>query len=297
MVDIFQMRLNENTGEETLEGLSRAFPYTKSRAFLNRYTVCWHWHKAVELFFVERGSLEYETPHGRMAFPAGSGGFVNTGVLHTTRVRGDSCNTIQLLHIFHASLLYGSPDGRIYQKYFSPILTAPQIEVIPLYPDNPGHTAVLEKLKSSFAISEHEFIYELMLRDVLTQIWSGLLELLPPAAELAAESSEKIKRMMRFIHQHYQERITVPDVAAAGCVSQRECYRSFQKFLHISPAGYIKNFRLQIACRMLSDGNDTITQISHDCGFGSSSFFGKVFLASLGLTPTAYRQKWQDITK
>lgn len=48
MVDILEMRLNENTGEETLEGLSQAFPYP--RAFLSRCTVCWHWHKAVELF-------------------------------------------------------------------------------------------------------------------------------------------------------------------------------------------------------------------------------------------------------
>ena len=120
MVDILEMRLNENTGEETLKGISQTFPYTKSRAFLNRYTVCWHWHKAVELFFVERSLLEYETSRGRMVFPAGSGGLVNTGVLHTTRLQENSCDTIQLLHIFHASLLYGQTDGRIYQKYFPP---------------------------------------------------------------------------------------------------------------------------------------------------------------------------------
>lgn len=297
MVDILEMRLNENTGEETLKGISQTFPYTKSRAFLNRYTVCWHWHKAVELFFVERSLLEYETSRGRMVFPAGSGGLVNTGVLHTTRLQENSCDTIQLLHIFHASLLYGQTDGRIYQKYFSPILTVPQIEIIPLYPNNPGHIGVLEKLKNSFAISEHEFGYELRLRDALTNIWSDLLKLLPPITESTVESSEKIKRMMIFIHEHYQERIAVSDVATAGCVSQREYYRSFQKFLHTSPVEYMKDFRLQVACRMLSDGNDSITQISHVCGFGSSSFFGKVFSANLGLTPTAYRKKWQDTTK
>ena len=123
------------------------------------------------------------------------------------------------------------------------------------------------------------------------------MKLLPPITESTVESSEKIKRMMIFIHEHYQERIAVSDVAAAGCVSQRECYRSFQKFLHTSPVEYMKDFRLQVACRMLSDGNDSITQISHVCGFGSSSFFGKVFSANLGLTPTAYRKKWQDTTK
>lgn len=299
MVDILEMKMDTTSGEEILEGLSPAFPYIKSRAFLNKYSVCWHWHRAVELFLVECGSLEYETPRGKMVFPAGSGGLVNTGVLHTSRVQNDSDYTIQLLHIFQASLLYGQPDGKIYQKYFSPILTAPQIEVIPLYPDSPRHLDVLEKLKASFALSECEFGYELKLREALTSIWSSLLELLPPTVETGylAESSEKIKRMMIFIHEHYQEKINVSDVSIAGCVSQRECYRSFQKFLHTTPLEYIKNYRLQIACEMLAGGNDTITQISHACGFGSSSFFGKIFLARLGMTPTAYRKKWQDTTK
>ena len=28
----------------------------------------WHWHKEAELFYMEQGSLEYDTPHGKTDF-------------------------------------------------------------------------------------------------------------------------------------------------------------------------------------------------------------------------------------
>ncbi|MZX02391.1 AraC family transcriptional regulator, partial [Escherichia coli] len=67
--------------EESLPGFSSDFPYIASRAELDKYPgqfVPWHWHQAVELFFIESGSLEYYTPGGTVFFPSGSGGMVNS---------------------------------------------------------------------------------------------------------------------------------------------------------------------------------------------------------------------------
>ena len=36
-------------------------------------------------------------------------------------------------------------------------------------------------------------------------------------------------------------------------------------------------YRLQAACQMLAKGQEAVTVISHECGLGSSSYFGKVF--------------------
>lgn len=40
-------------------------PYIVSRAELDKYIeryVLWHWHKTVELFYMENGNIEYDTP-------------------------------------------------------------------------------------------------------------------------------------------------------------------------------------------------------------------------------------------
>ena len=97
--------------EELLPGFARDFPYIATRAELDDYLVPWHWHKTVELFYVESGSLEYHTPGGRVVFGAGSGGMVNRDVLHMTKPLCRTQKNIQLLHIFDPSLLGGEPGS------------------------------------------------------------------------------------------------------------------------------------------------------------------------------------------
>lgn len=79
MKDIFALTLDESSGEERLPGFSAEFPYLHSRAFLNRYVVPWHWHPALELFYVESGAMAYDVPGGSVRLPAGAGGLVRGG--------------------------------------------------------------------------------------------------------------------------------------------------------------------------------------------------------------------------
>lgn len=63
--------------EERLPDFAPDFPYIASRAEMDFYPerfVPWHWHSAVEVFYMESGSLEYSTPQGKAVFPQGSGG-------------------------------------------------------------------------------------------------------------------------------------------------------------------------------------------------------------------------------
>ena len=147
----------EGSREEQLPNFESNFPYIASRAELNQYAegiVPWHWHKAVEVFYIERGNLEYSTPNGYYIFPQGSGGMVNSNVLHTTKPQGD--NTVQLLHIFDPSLIGGETENIIVQKYIMPIITAGELDMIPLYPDNLEQKEVLDLIKKAFNLSEQE---------------------------------------------------------------------------------------------------------------------------------------------
>lgn len=62
----------------------------------------------------------------------------------------------------------------------------------------------------------------------------------------------------------------------------------------MTPIEYIKSYRLQMACQMSARSQEPVTVISHSCGLGSSSYFGKVFREYTGCTPSEYRRKWQD---
>ena len=82
----------EGSREEELPNFESNFPYIASRVELNQYaedSIPWHWHKSVEVFYVEQGKIEYRTPNGHYIFPQGSGGMVNSNVLHTTKPQED----------------------------------------------------------------------------------------------------------------------------------------------------------------------------------------------------------------
>ena len=300
MKNIHSIEFYTGSKEELLPDFENDFPYIASRAELDKYigrSVPWHWHKTVELFYMESGSLEYDTPGGKLLFPSGSGGMVNSNVLHMTRAMSQTEKNIQLLHIFDVSLLAGGQGSRIWQRYFAPVLTASQIELIPLFPGNAAEEKILKLILEAFYLSGDEFGYEMKLREALSEIWLMLFGLSRPMREKKGEhnkTNDKIKLMMIYIHEHYQEKISVPELAAAAYLSERECFRVFQDCLHMTPVEYIKTYRLQKACQMLAGGQEAVTVISHNCGLGSSSYFGKVFREYAHCSPTEYRRKWQD---
>lgn len=300
MKNINHIEFHTGSKEELFSDFSSDFPYMASRAELDKYPGCfvpWHWHKAAELFYMESGSLEYHTPGGRLTFPAGSGGLVNSNVLHMTKAMSQTEENIQILHIFDASLLAGEPGSRIEKKYITPVTAAQQIELIPLFPENAAQEKILKRIVEAFQFSDGEFGYEIKLREALSEIWLMLFELSRPMLENGraySKSNDKIKLMMIYIHEHYAEKISIPELAAAAFLSERECFRVFRDCLHMTPVEYLNTYRLQAACRMLARGKEPVTVISHACGLGSSSYFGKVFREYAHCTPSEYRKKWQD---
>lgn len=300
MKNIQSIQLIEGSNEELLPGFSPEFPYIASRALLDRYiepAVPWHWHRTVELFYMESGTLEYTTPNGKWVFPAGSGGFVNSNVLHTSKAIPSGAETVQLLHLFESELLSGGQASRIDAKYIRPLTAATGIEMIVLSPNDPKQAELLKKIRSVFDLDEDGWGYEFVLRQQLTEIWLNLFELARPAMELQSgtkDSDEKMKAMMRYIHAHYPENISVDQLAKEAHISKRVCFRLFRENLHMSPVEYMTSYRLRKACQRLTESDESITQIAHNCGLGSSSYFGKLFRVHFGCAPAAYRKEWHN---
>ena len=303
MQNVRSIEIHKESNEELLPGFSQDFPYIASCAELDKYiepATPWHWHSTVELFYIERGTLEYTTPNGKWTFPAGSGGFVNSNVLHTSKVVPSGEETIQLLHLFAPEFLAGVPTSRIDAKYIRPLTSATGIEMITLSDDVPEQDALLQKMRMAFELDENAWGYEFTLRHQLTEIWLGLFELvrgdLVSTPRLGA-TDEKLKAMLGFVHAHYQEPISVENIAESSHISKRVCFRLFKETLRTTPLEYLTTYRLRKACQKLASTNESITQIAYNCGLGSSSYFGKIFRERYGCTPAAYRRKWHDCDK
>ena len=226
---------------------------------------------------------------------------MNSNVLHMTEIQTHMEKNIQFLHIFEPKLLAGDHGSRIEQKYIMPITTSSQIEILPLNPKVPEQAGVIDLIRKAFFLSEEEFGYEIKIREALSQIWLRLFQLCAPILQDKTQSAngtdDKIKRMMVHIHEHYSEKISIPELAEVAFLSERECYRAFRNHLHMPPVEYIKSYRIQRARQMLADTQTPITEIGYACGLGNPSYFGRIFRELTGYTPLEYRRKWQNRDK
>ena len=300
---IQSIELNEANKEELLPGFDPDFPYIATCAELDKYidpVVPWHWHKTVELFYMKSGILEYTTPNGKWTIPAGCGGFVNSNVLHTSQIKPSDNSTIQYLHLFDPVFLSGEHGSRIEEKYIHPLTASTSVEMIALYPDHPDHAEILLDIQRAFEISENEWGYEFELRRQLAAIWLKLFEIARPAMmsnHRNIGTDNKVKLMMKYIHDHYPENISVDQLAREAHISKRVCFRLFRENLHMSPVEYMTSYRLRKACQRLAESDESITQIAYNCGLGSSSYFGKLFREHFGCSPAAYRKEWHNRDK
>ena len=101
--------------------------------------------------------------------------------------------------------------------------------------------------------------------------------------------SEVITAAMGYINSHYQEDLSLDDVAAFAGFSRYYFSRSFKKQTGYSFKDYLSQKRMQVAMDLLIRTNRPMKDVAIDSGFGSVATFNRVFRESKGCTPTQYR--------
>lgn len=182
----------------------------------------------------------YHTPGGQRLFRAGSGGMVNSNVLHRTQSLKNG--TALRLHLFEAELLAGVPGGTVQQRYITPLVQRPGLELLALSPEVPGQAAALDLLRQSLYLDEDAFGYELRLQALLSEVWLAFVQQLPqlaPAAPERSTASDKVKQMILFMTAHAAEKLSVADIAQrCGLGSSSYFGAQFRQHFGCSPTAY-----------------------------------------------------------
>lgn len=99
-----------------------------------------------------------------------------------------------------------------------------------------------------------------------------------------------IEEAIKYIQQHFKEKLTLEMVASQVYVNSKYFSHMFKKEMGISFTDYINQLRIQYACRLLETTNYQAYRISYECGFTDPSYFNRVFSAKMNMTPSTYRK-------
>lgn len=103
-------------------------------------------------------------------------------------------------------------------------------------------------------------------------------------------SNVNVRRMVKYIQEHYKESLTLEMIASASYLSTSYASRIFKKVKNVSIMDYVTHVKMENAKRLLANKYYKIDAIAQEMGFVDSSYFTKVFKKYEGITPTQYRK-------
>ncbi len=107
----------------------------------------------------------------------------------------------------------------------------------------------------------------------------------------------EVRVIVEYIREHFREKIGVQDFARVGGISVSSVERRFRKAFGLSPAKYLKQTRVNAACRLLRTTEQTMSTISRLCGFNDPTAMSRDFRKQLQMSPREYRNRYRDPQK
>lgn len=268
-------------------------------------------HRTHELVLVisYHGVLRLSAADTEVMLSAGQAALMNSGVLHSLYAeQGAVCAGIAFSDEFIA------PAGSdISLKYIKPLVMNSDFSYVVFDGSEPWHGKVTANASKAISLmhrylgsvgkypSQDDILFEespcceLDVHCLISDIWKTFYINMYRSIGTETVGNEHVIRrrtqlMIDYIHKNYGKPISLSEIAAAANISKSEASRCFQSCLHVSPVSYLLRYRVEMAADLLQNSSMTIDAISFECGFGSASYFCRMFQRYVGTTPGRFRK-------
>lgn len=262
------------------------------------FTYPWHFHPEFEILHIIEGSGTRFVADSIEEFKSGDLVLVGS----------------TLPHFWRSDEKYLSSNGKLRVKYF--VIQFPndflqtEIQNYPEYHligDLLGRAARGVCFKREFAFSVSKKLAKVVKASGFERIiyLQELLQGMAKTAEyklLAGElyqndtlnfTNFRLTKVMQFLNTNYQHKIELEKVAEIANLHPAAFCRFFKEKSGKSLSEYVNDMRIGYACRLITEGRMSVSQISYESGFNNLSNFNRTFKKHTGFTPTSYSREFQ----
>ena len=111
------------------------------------------------------------------------------------------------------------------------------------------------------------------------------------AAEQLSHYRPEIQSILNYIHEHYDERITLQDLSAFACLNEAYLSRLFKMETKKTINSYINELRIYKAKELLKSPNIMVKEVAQLVGIKDQLYFNRVFKKFCGENPTDYQDR------
>lgn len=105
---------------------------------------------------------------------------------------------------------------------------------------------------------------------------------------------ERLNRVLNWMNRNYQKRLSLDEAAEVACMSSQHLCRFFKNSTGHTFTEHLSRIRVTHAKQLLLTTNLRTTDIAYEVGFGSQSYFFRVFRQETGSSPKEFLEKRFD---
>lgn len=249
-----------------------------------------HWHDALELVYVEEGSLDFYTMGKLQHLHAHELVIVNPGEVHGTKTTGNKAVVFQIPSTFL----------QMYLRNFYSIRFA-----IDIRNENPIYRTKVEQFcmqieKMQFFHDRGEdgdaLMFSSLLFDILYRLWHNFsFHVTDQQAKMSRKNMDRMQQIFSYVNGHYKEQISLENVAAEVGLEKGYFCKFFKKMMHETFYNYLVDVRIGRIYQDLIQTDRPVLELMEENGFTSYKTFHKAFLDRFHMTPSEIRKNVQQM--
>lgn len=253
----------------------------------------WHYHPEIEMVYIKGGGGKRHIGNHMSYFNKGDLIFIGSNVPHsgfTDTLTGHDCEVVvQMLPDFLGDSFFGKPELQAINQLFERSKLG--LSFHGKTKDEIGKRLEILNEKNHFErlIEFLSILHALALSDEYE-----ILNASDFGFEVQAQDNERIREIYKFIRENFQDSIPLETVAKIANMTVPAFCRYFKKLSGKPFTKFVNEYRVVHACKLLSEGESSISEICFESGFKNVSNFNKFFKQITSKSPSEYRK---DIRK
>lgn len=236
-----------------------------------------HFHSNIEIMYVQSGTLDVSIGGEKKVLTAGSVAVAESYVVHSLSADADSVIRVAIIPIIRIpDFSLAHRNLKFADVYLEPCEESRAIgQLFETYQDlSPQNSAMIGK---GFA-----YILLGMLSDALGTV---------PADGHAKDGVAVVEQMLRYMDEHYTQRLTLEMIAVELGYHKDYLSRVFNETIQTGFSRYLSTMRLRYAVQLIRTTDLSLEEIADRSGFGNPHSFYDFFRENYHCTPGAYRKR------
>ncbi|MGI6563690.1 MAG: AraC family transcriptional regulator [Clostridia bacterium] len=251
-----------------------------------------HWHEQIEILYFVEADAVVECNFNDIKVKSRDIIYINSNELH--RIYNPGGKALEYYCIaFDPSLIQSSFFDSINSKYIVPIENN-QILFKNRISDDPTVSRYISEMiweaetnEEGYEIAVKAYVY-LLLVCLLRSHKKAVLS--KKESRIRSNNLDCLNKVIVYIEEHYNERLTVNQLARYAGMSTSNLHLLFKKASGKTITDYINQVRIQNADRLLRNSDMNISEIATAVGVDDSNYFTKLFKKYKKIAPSQIRK-------